>query len=96
MIIFPAIDLRQGLCVRLRQDDPGAETVFSEDPVAMARHWVEQGAEWLHIVNLDGALDATKAHFNALHRPSNILIKHPGRAEPEPPEVDLLRRLPVN
>lgn len=58
MIIYPAIDLRQGRCVRLRQGDPNAETVFSDDPADMARHWVQQGAEWLHVVNLDGALDA--------------------------------------
>ena len=56
MIIFPAIDLRRGRCVRLRQGDPGAETVFGDDPATMARHWVEQGARWLHVVNLDGAL----------------------------------------
>ncbi len=56
MIIFPAIDLRRGRCVRLRQGDPAAETVFSDDPAFMARHWAEQGARWLHVVNLDGAL----------------------------------------
>jgi phosphoribosylformimino-5-aminoimidazole carboxamide ribotide isomerase len=56
MIIFPAIDLRRGRCVRLRQGDPAAETVFGDDPAAMARQWVEQGAQWLHVVNLDGAL----------------------------------------
>ena len=56
MLIFPAIDLRRGRCVRLRQGDPSAETVFSDDPVAMARHWVQAGAHWLHIVNLDGAI----------------------------------------
>ena len=55
MIVFPAIDLRRGRCVRLRQGRPEAETVFSDDPVAMAEHWVSQGAEWLHVVNLDGA-----------------------------------------
>lgn len=55
MIVFPAIDLHQGKCVRLRQGRPEAETVFSDDPVAMAEHWASQGAEWLHIVNLDGA-----------------------------------------
>lgn len=60
MIIYPAIDLRRGRCVRLRQGDPNAETVFGEDPAAMARHWVSQGAEWLHVVNLDGALGATE------------------------------------
>ncbi len=61
MIIYPAIDLRKGRCVRLRQGDPNAETVFGEDPVAMARHWVDQGAEWLHVVNLDGALTPKSA-----------------------------------
>jgi phosphoribosylformimino-5-aminoimidazole carboxamide ribotide isomerase len=55
MIVFPAIDLRRGKCVRLRQGRPEAETVFSDDPVAMAEHWASQGAEWLHVVNLDGA-----------------------------------------
>ena len=55
MIVFPAIDLRRGKCVRLRQGHPEAETVFSDDPVAMAEHWASQGAEWLHVVNLDGA-----------------------------------------
>ncbi|MBK8045842.1 MAG: NUDIX domain-containing protein [Anaerolineales bacterium] len=96
MIIFPAIDLRQGRCVRLRQGDPDAETVFGEDPAAMARHWVEQGAEWLHVVNLDGALGATRSQLSALHRPGNILIKHPGIAGPETPEQQLARELPIN
>ncbi len=59
MILFPAIDLRRGRCVRLRQGDPDAETIYSDDPVAMARHWVTQGATWLHVVNLDGAFGAT-------------------------------------
>lgn len=56
MVIFPAIDLRRGRCVRLRQGDPSAETVFGDDPVAVAAHWVGLGAQWLHVVNLDGAL----------------------------------------
>jgi phosphoribosylformimino-5-aminoimidazole carboxamide ribotide isomerase len=55
MIVYPAIDLRNGRCVRLRQGDPAQETVFSDDPVAAAVRWVEQGAEWLHVVDLDGA-----------------------------------------
>ncbi|MCS7260723.1 MAG: 1-(5-phosphoribosyl)-5-[(5-phosphoribosylamino)methylideneamino]imidazole-4-carboxamide isomerase [Anaerolineae bacterium] len=70
MIIYPAIDLRRGRCVRLKQGDPQAETVFSEDPVATALHWERQGAEWLHVVNLDGALgesDAADANLVALH-----------------------------
>jgi len=55
MQIWPAIDLRGGKCVRLQQGDYDRETVFGEDPAAMARVWVEQGAESLHLVDLDGA-----------------------------------------
>jgi phosphoribosylformimino-5-aminoimidazole carboxamide ribotide isomerase len=55
MIIYPAIDLRHGRCVRLVQGDPRAETVVGDDPAAMARRWVGLGAAWLHVVNLDGA-----------------------------------------
>jgi phosphoribosylformimino-5-aminoimidazole carboxamide ribotide isomerase len=57
MIIFPAIDLRRGRCVRLFQGDPDQETVFSDDPVEVALRWTEDGASWLHIVNLDGAFE---------------------------------------
>lgn len=96
MIIYPAIDLRQGRCVRLRQGDPAAETVFGHDPAAMARHWVAQGAEWLHVVNLDGALGATAAQLHALHRPSNILIQHPGSRQALTPEQELAQELPIN
>ncbi|MGI6368175.1 MAG: 1-(5-phosphoribosyl)-5-[(5-phosphoribosylamino)methylideneamino]imidazole-4-carboxamide isomerase [Anaerolineae bacterium] len=56
MIIYPAIDLRQGRCVRLQQGLPSAQVVFSEEPAVVARRWAAQGAEWLHVVNLDGAL----------------------------------------
>ncbi len=55
LIIFPAIDLRRGQVVRLRQGDPAAQTTFGADPAAVARRWAAQGAEWLHVVNLDGA-----------------------------------------
>jgi len=55
MLIYPAIDLRNGRCVRLRQGDYSRETVFSDDPVAVARRWVELGADRLHVVDLDGA-----------------------------------------
>jgi phosphoribosylformimino-5-aminoimidazole carboxamide ribotide isomerase len=96
MIIYPAIDLRKGRCVRLRQGDPTAETVFGDDPAAMARHWVSQGAEWLHIVNLDGALGATQGQINALHRPNNILIQHPGSKAATTPEQELESQLPIN
>jgi phosphoribosylformimino-5-aminoimidazole carboxamide ribotide isomerase len=55
MLLIPAIDLKDGKCVRLRQGDLSDATVFSEDPVAMARHWVAQGARRLHLVDLNGA-----------------------------------------
>ncbi len=55
MEIWPAIDLRGGKCVRLQQGDYQRETVFGEDPAAMARHWVALGAQHLHLVDLDGA-----------------------------------------
>lgn len=55
MEVWPAIDLRGGKCVRLQQGDYDRETVFGEDPVAVARHWVSLGAEHLHLVDLDGA-----------------------------------------
>jgi phosphoribosylformimino-5-aminoimidazole carboxamide ribotide isomerase len=55
MFIYPAIDLLGGRCVRLRQGDYSRETVFSNDPAAVARRWVELGADRLHLVDLDGA-----------------------------------------
>ena len=55
MLLIPAIDLKEGQCVRLRQGRMDDSTVFSSDPVAMAEHWKDQGARRLHIVDLDGA-----------------------------------------
>lgn len=55
MLLIPAIDLKDGRCVRLKQGDMTAETVFSDDPGAVARHWVEQGARRIHLVDLNGA-----------------------------------------
>ena len=55
MLLIPAIDIKDGRCVRLRQGDMKTATVFSEDPVAMARHWIDQGARRLHVVDLNGA-----------------------------------------
>ncbi|MEJ5365613.1 MAG: 1-(5-phosphoribosyl)-5-[(5-phosphoribosylamino)methylideneamino]imidazole-4-carboxamide isomerase [Desulfosoma sp.] len=59
MIIYPAIDLKDGRCVRLMQGDMARATVYGTDPVAVARHWVSQGAQWLHVVDLDGAFAKT-------------------------------------
>jgi phosphoribosylformimino-5-aminoimidazole carboxamide ribotide isomerase len=67
MIIIPAIDLRGGRCVRLTQGEPSAETVYSENPVTIARQFVEAGAEMIHVVNLDGALNQNdSANLKAL------------------------------
>jgi phosphoribosylformimino-5-aminoimidazole carboxamide ribotide isomerase len=56
VLIIPAIDLKDGRCVRLKQGDMNTATVFSDDPVAMARHWAAKGAKRLHIVDLNGAI----------------------------------------
>jgi phosphoribosylformimino-5-aminoimidazole carboxamide ribotide isomerase len=66
MQIWPAIDLRGGKCVRLQQGDYKRETVFGDDPAAMARRWVDEGAEYLHLVDLDGARDGTSANKAAV------------------------------
>lgn len=69
MIIYPAIDLRKGRCVRLQQGAADAETVFSDDPTEAARRWASEGAEWLHVVNLDGAMNEPEArNLAALER----------------------------
>ncbi|MGH9027222.1 MAG: HisA/HisF-related TIM barrel protein, partial [Acidimicrobiia bacterium] len=61
MLLYPAIDLRDGRAVRLRQGDFAQSTVFSEDPIAQAREFAEDGARCLHVVDLDGALDGAPA-----------------------------------
>lgn len=67
MIIIPAIDLRGGRCVRLTQGKASDETIYSENPVAIARQWEDAGAEMLHIVNLDGAMNKDdRANLKAL------------------------------
>ena len=66
MEILPAIDLRGGRCVRLTQGDYGRETVFDDDPAAVARRWVDQGARRLHVVDLDGARDGVRGNAEAV------------------------------
>ena len=62
MLIIPAIDLKGGKCVRLRRGEMDQETVFSDDPLAVAQQWVEAGARRLHIVDLDGAAGGKPMH----------------------------------
>ena len=66
MEVIPAIDLRGGRCVRLHQGDFGQETVFSDDPLATAMRWQEQGARRLHLVDLDGAATGRPAHLKII------------------------------
>ena len=62
MLIIPAIDIKDGQCVRLYQGEMDKETVYFESPVEAARHWVEQGAELLHVVDLNGAVEGRPVH----------------------------------
>jgi phosphoribosylformimino-5-aminoimidazole carboxamide ribotide isomerase len=66
MIVIPAIDLKEGKCVRLIQGRKELVTVYSDDPVSMARHWAGLGAELLHIVDLDGAFTGSQNNFDVI------------------------------
>lgn len=66
MLILPAIDIRGGRCVRLFQGDYGRETVFGDDPAAMAERWLAEGAAALHLVDLDGARDGASTNRAAV------------------------------
>jgi phosphoribosylformimino-5-aminoimidazole carboxamide ribotide isomerase len=68
MVIFPAIDLRGGRCVRLVQGDFARETVYDDDPVAMALRFRAQGAEFLHVVDLDGAREGAPRNLEVVRR----------------------------
>lgn len=66
MLILPAIDLKGGRCVQLRQGRADQETVFSDDPLEVALRWRDQGAEYLHVVDLGGAFEGEPRHFGAV------------------------------
>lgn len=68
MILYPAMDLRGGQVVRLKYGDPTQQTVYSADPLAAAERWRQAGARWLHLVNLDGALDEAAASLDLIQR----------------------------
>jgi phosphoribosylformimino-5-aminoimidazole carboxamide ribotide isomerase len=74
MIVIPAIDLKDGKCVRLRQGVMSDVTVFSEDPIAVADQWMEAGARRLHIVDLDGAASGKPKNAELIH---TITSNHP-------------------
>ena len=67
MLLIPAIDLKEGKCVRLRQGRMEDDTVFSDDPVAVAAKWVEQGARRIHLVDLDGAFAGKPKNAGVIH-----------------------------
>ncbi len=73
MLVIPAIDLKDGKCVRLRQGRMEDDTVYSDDPVAMAWHWVAQGARRLHIVDLNGATAGTPVSAPIIRRIATAL-----------------------
>jgi len=75
MIIYPAIDLRDGKVVRLREGDPDHQVTFSDDPVATAKQWVDEGAEWIHMVNLDGAFDTANDNSSILEAVARLDVK---------------------
>jgi len=66
MIIIPAIDIKGGRCVRLRQGKMQEETIYSDEPAQVARRWEEQGAQLLHVVDLDGAVHGTPKNFEVI------------------------------
>jgi phosphoribosylformimino-5-aminoimidazole carboxamide ribotide isomerase len=66
VIIYPAIDIRDGRCVRLVEGDFNRETIFDADPAEAARRWASLGAEWLHIVDLDGAVEGKPVNMAAI------------------------------
>ena len=78
MTILPAIDLKGGKCVRLRQGRADDVTVYGEDPAAQARDWAEQGGRELHVVDLDGAFDGVPRHMEAIRA---IIAAFPGPVE---------------
>ncbi|MDR1959319.1 MAG: 1-(5-phosphoribosyl)-5-[(5-phosphoribosylamino)methylideneamino]imidazole-4-carboxamide isomerase [Planctomycetaceae bacterium] len=72
MEIWPAIDIRGGKCVRLRQGDYSQETVFADNPLEMAKIWVSQGAKRLHLVDLDGAKTGDSVNFSVISRLAEV------------------------
>ena len=88
MRLIPAIDVRGGRCVRLRKGDFADETVFSDDPVAMAVRWVEDGAHYLHVVDLDGAKEGEPRNFD--------LIRSIAETVPVPIALEACRAAPIS
>ena len=72
--IIPAVDVKNGKCVRLIQGKADQETVYSDDPVAMAAHWDEEGARLIHVVDLDGAFDGIPKNADLIKNIINDIL----------------------
>jgi len=95
MEIIPAVDIRGGRCVRLYQGDYAQETVFDEDPVTAALTWCSQGAQWLHIVDLDGAAAGEPQNMGVAEeiiRQTGLLVELGGGIRQEEVAKKLLRQ----
>lgn len=93
MEIIPAIDIRDGKCVRLYQGDYGQQTIFDENPVAVALRWKSMGARWLHIVDLDGAATGKPGNIPAVEeivKESGLLVELGGGIRREKMAEELL------
>ena len=75
MNIYPAIDIRKGRCVRLKQGRADCETIYFNDPVEPARLWREAGAEWIHVVDLDGALSGEPQNWQLVEKICALGVK---------------------
>ncbi len=76
MILFPAIDIKDGQCVRLYQGDYNQVTTYASDPVSVARRWQDAGAHWLHVVDLDGAAQGRPINKDFIRRMRNETSLH--------------------
>jgi len=95
MEIIPAIDIRDGKCVRLYQGDYGQQTVFDENPVGVALRWKSLGARWLHIVDLDGAATGKPGNIAAVEeivKESGLLVELGGGIRGETVAEELLSK----
>lgn len=76
MDVIPAVDIKNGKCVRLFQGRMDSETVFSDDPAAMAKRWEDEGAEFIHIVDLDGAIEKSPQNLGSIRKIINSVDAH--------------------
>jgi phosphoribosylformimino-5-aminoimidazole carboxamide ribotide isomerase len=76
MDVIPAVDIKNGKCVRLFQGKMESETIFSDDPAAMAKRWADEGAEIIHVVDLDGAIEKSPQNLESITKIINSVDAH--------------------